>query len=232
MANCDLKLDWCSYEAAKFAVMHWHYSKAMPVGKMVRIGALENGTFIGCVLFSLGATSSLGNPYRISRTEVCELTRVALDSHISAVSRIVSIAIKFLRQRCPGLRLIVSFADTNQGHIGIIYQAGNWVYTGRSNKEVYFKDKSGRVWHPRLVTKSGIVKEFSGYHRTVKRGECAPVHLEGKHRYLMPLDDAMRSQVEKLRQPYPKRAGSDTVDTSATHAEEGGSIPTPALQAV
>jgi len=26
----ELKLDWCSYEAAKFAVEHWHYNANPP----------------------------------------------------------------------------------------------------------------------------------------------------------------------------------------------------------
>jgi hypothetical protein len=38
----DLKVDFCSYEAAKYAVEHWHYSKTMPAGKTVKIGAWED----------------------------------------------------------------------------------------------------------------------------------------------------------------------------------------------
>ena len=43
----ELKLDWCSYEAAKYACEHWHYSKCMPVGKTVKIGVWENKKYIG-----------------------------------------------------------------------------------------------------------------------------------------------------------------------------------------
>ena len=46
MSSVDLKVDWCSYEAAKYAVMHWHYSKTMPAGKTVKLGVWENGRFI------------------------------------------------------------------------------------------------------------------------------------------------------------------------------------------
>lgn len=53
-----------------------------------------------------------------------------------------------------------------------------------------------------------------------------------KHKYLMPLDSEMRNQILPLSKPYPKRAGSDTLDTPANHAGEGGSLPTPALHSL
>lgn len=34
-----------------------------------------------------------------------------------------------------------------------------------------------------------------------------------KHRYLMPLDDAMRGSIAAMAQNYPKRVASDTGDT-------------------
>lgn len=39
--------------------------------------------------------------------------------------------------------IIVSFADIEQGHIGYIYQATNWIYTGVSKKQKYFRLKGG-----------------------------------------------------------------------------------------
>jgi hypothetical protein len=51
----------------------------------------------------------------------------------------------------------------------------------------------------------------------------------GKYRYLMPLDEAMRKQIEPLRKPYPKREKA-TIEPSAIHAEEGGEAPTFTLQ--
>ncbi len=54
--------------------------------------------------------------------------------------------------------------------------------------------------------------------------------MEGKHRYLMPLDAQMRERIKPLARAYPKRAGSDTKDTAGFQSAEGGSTPTPALQ--
>ena len=123
-----LKIDWCTYEAAKFACLNWHYSKSIPVSKIVKIGVWEDDVFKGAVLFSRGATPMIGRPYNLKQTEICELTRIALRDHKTPVSRIVAISVKFLKKNSPGLRLVISYADVDQGHLGKIYQASNWVY--------------------------------------------------------------------------------------------------------
>lgn len=74
----DLRLDWCSYEAAKFAVEHWHYSKCMPIGKLVKIGVWEDSKYIGVVIFGYGNNQFQGVAYGLVQTQICELLRVAL----------------------------------------------------------------------------------------------------------------------------------------------------------
>ena len=93
----NLKVDWCSHKAAKYACEHWHYSECMPVGKTTKIGAWENNKYIGCVMFSRGANNNLGKKYNCSQIECVELTRIALNKHINPVSKIMMIAVKFLK---------------------------------------------------------------------------------------------------------------------------------------
>ncbi len=128
----ELKLDWCSHQAARHAVMRWHYSKRMPVFKLNTIGAWEDGRFIGAVIFGLGAAGSTnGAQYGLARNfEIVECVRVALGEHKTPTSRILSIAVKMLKAKNHKLRMIISFADTREGHHGGIYQAAGWVYTG------------------------------------------------------------------------------------------------------
>lgn len=224
----ELKVDWCSYQAAKYAVEHWHYTRSMPTPPVIKIGVWEDGKFIGCVLFSRGSTNNLGKPYGLEITEVCELTRVALTEHSVQVSQILAAAIKLLRRKEKGLRLIVSFADPEQNHHGGIYQATNWIYTGQSEPYDKFRDASGRVWHPRQVSATGYKKQYGEYRRVPKISECERVRVQGKHRYLYPLDRAMRRQIEPLRKPYPKResCGQSVEGDTASDQEAGaGSIP-------
>jgi hypothetical protein len=126
-----LRLDWASHDAARWACEKWHYAGVLPTGKLVKVGVWEDDSFRGVVLFSRGASPHLGRQYDLDHTQLCELTRIALREHDAPVSRIVSVALRFLRRSNPGLRLVVSFADPSQDHVGGIYQAGNWVFTGQ-----------------------------------------------------------------------------------------------------
>lgn len=218
MSKADLKIDWATYEAAKHAVLNWHYSQAMPGGKLVKVGAWENGKFIGVVLFGKGANCNLGRPFKLTQIEACELVRIALRDHITPVSKIVAIAIRFLKKQNPGLRLIISYADPIQGHHGGIYQAGNWIYQGKSRPAI-------KIWHKGKWAHGKTV-----YNTGVDQVNLPKKMIEGKHAYLMPLDKAMRKQILPLSKPYPKRASSDTGDTPDHQSGKGGSIPTDALQ--
>lgn len=200
----ELTIDWTSHAAAKYACEAWHYTGRVPVGKAVRVGVWESKRFIGVVVFSRGPSDRLGGPYGLSITEVCELSRVALDDHEAPVTQIVSEALRRLRTHCPGMRLVVSFADPGRGHVGTIYQAGNWTYLGRSAPTRAFVDPDGRVRHERNVSASGFKSMFGRTTLVPPKEVCTTINLPGKHRYVMPLDRSMRKRIRPLALPYPK----------------------------
>ena len=206
--SVDLKVDFCSHEAAKYAVMNWHYSKAMPVGKLVKMGVWEDGRFVGCVLYGRGGNQFLGQQYGLTQTQTCELVRISLDDHVSPISQIVAQTIRALKTLNPGMRLLVSFADQRQGHHGGIYQAMNWIYVGRGQGTFeFFHD--GKWKHNREITSGafGKSRKIADYSSLPKR------ESPGKHKYLYPLDKAMRRQIEPLAKPYPKRADVGEIES-------------------
>lgn len=218
--SVNLRVDWCNYEAAKFAVEHWHYSRSMPGGKRVMMGVWEDARFVGAVVYGLGANRNIGAPYGLRQFEVAELVRVALAVHLSPVSKIVSVSVKRLRQQSPGLRLLVSYADPAQEHHGGIYQAMNWVYVGQTDPVGVIR--VGRE----LLHKKTAYSRYGHNNAAQIGGEW--VQTDGKHKYLYPLDRAMRKQIASLAKPYPKREScgqsveGDTVGNQSTGA---GSIP-------
>lgn len=214
----DLQLDWVKHDAAAFACKYWHYSGSVPAGAINRIGAWEGKTFIGVVLFSRGATQNLLKPYSLKQSEGCELTRVALRQHHTQVSRIVAIAIRMLRKRNPGLRLVVSFADPYQSHHGGIYQAGNWVYAGKTSGGKQYIGPDGKIWHSRMISKDGLQRCYGKTIKVFRKDQCVSFLVPGKHRYLMPLDSEMRKQIEPLMQEYPKREKQAMVGPTNTAA--------------
>ena len=179
-----------SKESADYAVKNWHYSRCLPVGKLVKFGVWEDKKFIGVVIFSRGASPHLGKALDLDQTEVCELTRVALNKHDAPVSQIVAKALTELKKSNPALRAVISFADPKEGHIGGIYKAGNWIYTGKSNEVTeYFIE--GRWMHTR-----------NAYHHP-KRPTAAKRTSPGKFRYIYPLDRVLRKRANVLSLPYP-----------------------------
>jgi hypothetical protein len=225
----ELELDWCSHEAAKYAVEHWHYSKSLPTPPLVKIGVWEYGVYIGCVLFGRGANNNVGKPYGLKQTEVCELVRVALNDHKTPVTKIVSIALLMLCKQNK-MRLCVSYADPEQGHHGGIYQGGNWIYAGTTSPDRYYITQDGKRVHSRMVCERGYKLVYGTRRKVPKPGECKEkITTSGKHRYLMPLDNEIRQRILKLSKPYPKRASSETNDTSGDQPEKGGATPTDAL---
>lgn len=227
--SVDLKVDWCSYHAAKWAVEHWHYSRAMPTPPAHYIGVWEDGNFVGCVIFGRGSNNNGHKPYGIKMTEFCELTRIAMTSHVAPVSQVVAVALKLLKSKSSGVRLVVSYADPNHDHNGAIYQAGNWVYTGQTGTDFEAIDQAGRKWHSRQVSRTGVKRQYGTLRRVPRHDQCQIVSLLGKHRYLYPLDRAMRRQIEPLRQPYPKRGPSvegDTPFQTESVVRSNGAAPT------
>lgn len=207
MHASSLHLDWCGYAAARHACENWHYSGCMPPGKTVKIGVWEHGRFVGVVIFSRGASPTLLRRYGLTQAEGCELTRVALREHRTPTTRIVAIALRMLKRHCPGMRLVVSFADPMQDHVGVIYQAGGWLYTGTSKPNYNFVI-NGRVRHRRFIcaVAGGGPRRALEWVRERLDPDAGLIPAPGKYRYLMPLDPAMRERVAALTRPYPKRA--------------------------
>jgi len=229
MGKSNLRVDWATHEAAKYACERWHYSKCLPVGKLVKIGVWESGNFIGVVIFGRGANQQLGTSYNLKQTECCELVRVAMTKHEAPITKMISLAMRFLKINSPELRLVISFADPAAGHHGGIYQAGNWIYCGTSAKKFDYIGPDGKKYLSRQVSESGFVKQFGKVTAVFKRSDCAAVALPGKHRYLMPLDAEMRRRILPLSKPYPKREQSKDSVAADIQSVEGGATPTCSL---
>lgn len=215
MSKHDLRVDWATHEAAKYACLNWHYSKCLPVGKLVKVGAWEHGKFIGVVIFGRGANHNMGKSFGLKQDECVELVRIALTTHVAPVSKIAALAMRFLKNENKGIRLVVSYADPEQGHHGGIYQAGNWIYKGLSSKavKVFY---NGKWSHKKTVDDAGI--DQTNMKKKV---------VQGKHTYLMPLDSEMRQRIIPLSKPYPKRGKQAT---TGDHPVSGGAAPTATLQ--
>lgn len=209
----SFKVDFCDIKAARYACVNWHYSKAISASKTVKFGVWEDDKFIGCVLFARGASPALHKSVGVSVLECCELTRVALTTHKTPVSKILSVCLNMLKKHCPNLKIVVSYADKDQGHHGGIYQATNWLYLGSSKpgvahwiingKQIHDKSVGDRVSRRGKVNRVKVtIENVKKFYKTedVKRG-----YVKGKHKYIYLLDKELKSKFEAIKKPYPKR---------------------------
>ena len=224
MGKADLRIDWATSDAARFACINWHYAKAVPVGKLVKVGAWEDGKFIGCVLFGRGANKNMPKPYGLGQDECVELVRVALTAHLTPVSKIMMFAVKFLKRSNPGIRLVVSYADLDSNHHGGIYQATNWIYEGLFGKDsVSAFIINGKKTHRKSIDSLGVKQNIAEVRRCLD-ANAKEFRTKGKHKYLMPLDAEMRERILLLSKPYPKRVKQAMTDIPSEQ-RQGGTDP-------
>ncbi len=179
-----------SYEETKPYILGIHYAKRMP-NVMFAFGLFLYGELKGVVTFGMPASPFLcrgicGDEFRKS---VLELNRLCLKNNLkNEASMLVSAAIKML----PKPRIIVSYADTNQGHLGYVYQACNFLFTGTTKPRTDMAAKDGK---------------HSRHHSGDKTNR---VNRSAKHRYVMFTGSKREKKVllESLRYPtlpYPKQ---------------------------
>lgn len=120
-------------------------------------------------------------------------------------------SLKQIKKDVPQCRMIVSYADVDQHHLGTIYQATNWIYTGQSDGMRYFvingiKTHPKTVWS-RIVTIEGKRRRCPQTIEAVRQffdKDATIFESKGKRKYLMPLDKEIRKRIAPLAKPYPK----------------------------
>jgi hypothetical protein len=228
--NSSLRVDWCSPAAAAYAVRRWHYTGDLPGGKLARLGVWEDGRFVGAVVFGNGATPMIGRPFGLAPDEVCELVRVAMGPHVCQVSRVLAISTRMVRRAMPGLRIVVSFADTAEGHDGAIYRAAGWTYLGAASFHAYVV--RGETVHPRtLHSRYGPGGQSVGWLREHVDPAAQRVRTPPKHKYAVALDSDAKTLLSGLSRPYPASCAGGVVDSTDDPQSSGdGSKPIPALE--
>lgn len=161
-----MRITRATNESIKYACIRFHYAKAVPVNTIGYNIYNDNGEWCGVVLYGRGANNNIGNEYKLKQGEVVELVRVALNGKQECTSKAVAMTLKQLHKDCPLIRLVVSYADCDQNHLGTIYQATNWIFVG--TKEVGANGGyivKGKKVHRRTV--NGWIKHRGGVKRYV-----------------------------------------------------------------
>lgn len=160
-----------------------------------------------CGVITYGTPSSSALRSGIAGDEeimnVIELTRLWVDDGVpkNGESFLIGNTVKKINKE-----IVVSFADTEQNHLGIVYQATNFLYTGLSAKRTDWTvkdiDKHGHTWADKYTAQE--MREMFGDRFYLKP-------RSRKHRYVFINAKGKRKKelLAKLRYPvlpYPKAA--------------------------
>lgn len=136
-------------DTARLFVERIHYSRLLPSNVVYQFGLYDNRELVGVVTYGIPASPSLciGLAGAENRDRVLELNRLAIEPSYTGkngASFLVSHSLKML----PNYTFVVSYADTGWTHVGYVYQASNFLYTGMSAKrtDTYSNGKHSRCY--------------------------------------------------------------------------------------
>jgi hypothetical protein len=136
-------------------------------------------------------------------SNVYELTRLWVDDNVpkNGESFLISNSIRLLDKE-----IIVSYADTEFGHVGTVYQAANFIYTGLSCQTTGYKIDGSSPMHKRSL---------NAIYGTIENARIAlgerleKYSMPRKHRYVIFNTDKRRkkellSKLKHENKEYPK----------------------------
>ena len=150
----DYTVESIETSAALKIVIEKHYlHRVAPCSKAFGIfekGGFFGGTLMGVVCYGVPAYNPILKSIcgKEEMNNVYELTRLWIDDSVpkNGESFLISNSLKKLDKE-----IIISYADTTQNHLGIVYQASNWQYIGITKpiKDIRIK---GTDLHPASIT--------------------------------------------------------------------------------
>jgi len=160
-----INLRQINYKDCLDLILNCHYAKRIPQISYA-FGLFEGSHLNGCITFGSPASpfvaKSVGG--KDFKQDVLELNRLVFyENKKNQASMLISYALKNL----PRPKIIVSYADAAQNHLGIVYQASNFYFTGTTKERTDIF--AGENKHPRhhLGVLGNRIKR-SSKHRYIK----------------------------------------------------------------
>lgn len=153
------------------------------------IGAMLDSKLIASCTFGPITRKEIAIRKGVDSKEMRELVRFCIHPNYhkkNFASWFMGKCIKLFRKNYKDVTMLVSFADSTEGHEGIIYKATNWEYDGITGKSYHYENEDGKKIHKKTVfdtAKKLGMKEVAYY----KENGLTKVKHEPKHRYFFKL---------------------------------------------
>lgn len=180
----DYSIRKIQYHESLPFILEIHYAKRVPSTIQYVYGLFNYKDLVGIVAYSIPASASLceGIAGKNNKHLVLELSRLVLKNNKkNEASMLIGASLNLL----PKPKIIVSYADTAQKHLGVVYQATNFLFTGTSKPRTDMAGKDGKHSRHHLGDKS-------------KR-----VYRSAKHRYIYLLGNKKQKKILKKQLNYP-----------------------------
>jgi hypothetical protein len=175
-------------------LLNIHYAKRIP-SITYAFGLFDGDELIGVVTYGTPPSAplrrGLAGDNHIS--DVLELNRLCLKyNRKNEASMLVGRSLKLL----PKGKYVISFADTAQGHLGIVYQACNFIYLGLSAKRTDWVIEGLEHLHGQTIADKyrGIVNRVEAIRKDYG-DKFKLVDRPRKHRYLYITGNSMTKKI-------------------------------------
>ena len=204
-----LRVILIAISVAKMFLVRHHYLHSMPGGTCLAFGVFLGRRLVGALTLGVGPTNAHRLVDGAAPTDCLILTRFCLADQLptNSESRVLGIVLRVMR-RNTSVKFLISYADPDQGHLGTIYQASNWLYTGLSEAMPLYDIGDGKPRHSRSLSHAYGTHSVRHFQRHGVRVKLVP--QAAKHRYIFFLDHTWRPRLLTPVLPYPR--------TEVTHA--------------
>lgn len=189
-------------------LLNIHYAKRIP-SITYSYGLFDNSELIGVVTYGTPASAPLRRGIAGDKniSNVIELNRLCLKyNRKNEASKLVGKSLRML----PWGKIVISFADTSQNHLGIVYQACNFLYAGLSAKRTDYKVKG--LEHIHSITLADQFRNHPNRTEALKQHYGDLFYYQDrprKHRYIYvtgrgKLKENLIKEIKYNIIPYPK----------------------------
>jgi hypothetical protein len=196
------------FVVAKRLIEKNHYLHTFPGGTKLAFGIFVDNHLQGAISLGAGPANAYNLVYQACPDDCLVLTRLWLSDELprNSESKVIAVILRSLKQH-TAVKFLVSYADPSQGHVGTIYQATNWLYTGLSEAMPLYDLGDGKARQSRSLAHgfgTHSVKHLidSGINVTL-------VPQSSKHRYIYFLDTSWQTRLKPQMLPYPKKGEID-----------------------
>lgn len=184
----NFTVELCERREIRDFIEEWHYSQSINgVMSTYCFKLMHENNIIGGMLYGRMGMANTWKKYVDSEDKILELRRLCCidDTPKNTESYFIGKTLRWLKNNTT-VEKIISYADMDYNHTGIIYKASNFEYLGVTSegRRIVYQDK---LYHDKTIrTKyKGKLKPFAQRIKTaIEEGEAYYIKSKGKHIYL------------------------------------------------